>query len=267
MGAILGAHGYRQGEMLGVRENKRTFSKRSLHGQLAHAIGLRIVAGEIAEGEVLPTEESASSDLSVSRTSYREAIKVLTAKGLVESRPKVGTRVKPRSEWNMLDPDVVLWAAELEPTSSFAEALFEFRLIIEPAAARLAAEKAIPEHLGSIRTAMADMAATEPATRANVDADLAFHSAILHASGNELLSSLSHVVETLLERSFVISSRGPGVRAASIPLHQSVCDHIADGKAQEAENAMVVLLTMARNDIDQILQSTETDNLQTRGES
>ena len=240
--------------LLGYRQKSRTFSRRSLHGQVAHTLGVRIVSGEIPEGGILSTEQTASANLAVSRTAYREAIKVLTAKGLLESRPKVGTWVRSRSNWNMLDPDVLLWASELESTSEFADALFEFRLIIEPAAAHLAASKGVPEHIQAIRDAMRAMATTEPETRENVAADLAFHIAILRASGNELLSSLGHVVEALLMRSFEISSRQPDVRVASIPQHQAVCDFIAQGRAAEAGQAMAELLKSARKDIDEIMK-------------
>jgi len=252
--------------LLEDRQTSRTFSRRSLHGQVAHSLGVRIVSGGIPEGELLPTEEAASAKLAVSRTAYREAIKVLTAKGLLESRPKVGTRVRARSEWNMLDPDVLLWASELESTTEFADALFEFRLIIEPAAARLAAKKANPEHIRNICEAMDVMAATGPATRENVKADLAFHSAILKASGNELLSSLGYVVEALLLRSFEISSRQPDVREASIPQHQAVCDCIAESKEMEAGQAMADLLISARADIDKIM-SVDARGSEPRGDS
>jgi DNA-binding FadR family transcriptional regulator len=232
-----------------VNRQARTLSRLRLHGQVADAMGRRIVSGEIAEGDMLLTEELASAEMAVSRTAYREAIKILTAKGLLESRPRVGTRVRPRTEWNMLDPDILQWAADRAPTSDFLDTLFEFRLVIEPAAARLAAEKQIDGHLETMRAAMEHMAASEGTTRENVEADLAFHAAILQASGNELLSSLSYLVETLLERSFQISTRRPGARAASVPLHQSVCDSILRGDATAAQEAMTVLLTGALADV------------------
>lgn len=235
---------------------RSTVPRRSLHGRVARTLGRRIVAGEIAEGEILSTEEVASVDLAVSRTAYREAIKLLSAKGLLESRPKVGTRVRARGEWNMLDPDVLLWAYEQEPTGAFTDALFEFRLIIEPAAARLAAQKQLAAPL----EAMARMAETEPMTRENITADLDFHAAILRASGNELLSSLWHVTGVLLSRSFRISSRRPGARAASVPLHQAVCDHILRGEATEAWTAMSVLLTSAREDVEAVVRSLEEEH-------
>lgn len=241
--------------MFGANRNKRTVTRRSLHGRVAYKLGRQIVCGEIAEGEILSAEQVASADYSVSRTAYREAIKLLSAKGLLESRPKIGTRVRARTDWNMLDPDVLLWASEQKVPGEFADALFEFRLIIEPAAARMAAQKQLAGPLADMAAAMANMASSEPATRENVNADLEFHAAILRASGNELLSSLWYVTEALLARSFEISSRLPGARAASVPLHHAVCDRILDGNPEAAEAAMAMLLTSAREDIDAIVKA------------
>lgn len=252
------------GRKLDNRRNRdRTFSRRSLHGQVAMDLGKRIVAGELREGETLATEETASREWRVSRTAYREAIKVLTSKGLVESRPKIGTRVRPRVEWNMLDPDVLLWASESGGTTEFADALFEFRMIIEPGAARLAALKQLEAPLADLEAAMERMETTEAQTRENMEADLAIHDAILRGSGNELLVSLGHVVDSLLARSFEISARRPQVREASIPLHRAVCNHIFRGEAEDARHAMERLLRDAREDIDEILAYEDG----TKGES
>ncbi len=98
-----------------VRNTSRTYSKRSRHGQVAHEIGIRIMSGELAIGATPPNEAEFSGRLNVSRTALRESIKVLAAKGLLESRPKIGTRVRPRAAWNMLDPDVLAWRLEALP--------------------------------------------------------------------------------------------------------------------------------------------------------
>src|SRR5262249_18820510 len=107
--------------------HRLTYSNRSLHGQVAHDIGAQILRGDLGPGDVLPNEADFSARLKVSRTALREAIKVLAAKGLVESRPKTGTRVRPRGEWNLLDPDVLAWQLAAGPVESFVADLFELR--------------------------------------------------------------------------------------------------------------------------------------------
>ena len=119
----------------------RTYSTRSLHGQVAHQIGERILRGDIAPGQSLPNEADLSEELNVSRTALREAIKVLAAKGLLESRPKTGTRVRSRDNWNMLDPDVLAWLFADGPNAAASEMLFEIREIFEPSAAAMAATR------------------------------------------------------------------------------------------------------------------------------
>src|ERR1041384_698122 len=94
----------------------RTYPRRGLHGAVVHDIGVRIVRGDLQPGDPLPTEEELGSQLAVSRTVLREAVKVLAAKRLVDSRPKTGTRVLDRSDWNLLDPDVLAWQFEAGAT-------------------------------------------------------------------------------------------------------------------------------------------------------
>src|SRR5882757_9951537 len=130
--------------------SSRTFSRRSLHGQVAHDIGRRILGGLVKPGELLPRETELSQRLGVSRTALREAIKVLAGKGLVESRPKTGTRVRPRSDWNFLDPDVLSWRYAGGVSADDVRALFELRRAIEPMSAALAAQRATPAQIVEI---------------------------------------------------------------------------------------------------------------------
>jgi DNA-binding FadR family transcriptional regulator len=142
-------------------------SGRRLRGAVAHYLGSAIVSGQIAPGEKLTGEIANAEALDVSRSAYREAVQVLTAKGLVESRPKAGTRVLPRSRWNVLDPQVLAWAFSAEPDISFVRDLFELRAVVEPAAARFAAERRDKDDLKAMKDALAKMRrhtlATEPA--------------------------------------------------------------------------------------------------------
>ncbi len=126
-----------------VRDYSRptTLNPDRLFGQVAQKLAVAIITGAVKAGEVLPDEDDLRSDISVSRTAYREAVKVLTAKGLVEARPKSGTRAAPRESWNLLDPDVLAWHFEADPNEKFIRDLFELRRFAEPAAARLAAQR------------------------------------------------------------------------------------------------------------------------------
>ena len=123
------------------------YPRRGLHGEVVHTIGLQIVNGDLKPGDPLPPEDELTSDLSVSRTVLREAVRVLAAKGLVQARPKTGTRVRERGDWNILDPDVLSWRTEASDDHKLYEETTEIRLAIEPLAARLAATRATDEEV------------------------------------------------------------------------------------------------------------------------
>src|SRR6187431_2061094 len=122
-----------------------------LHGSIARDIGVLIVSGRYRPGHILDGEVEASSQRKVSRTAYREAVRILAAKGLVDSRPRVGTRVSALEQWQLLDPDVLSWAFSGEPEPEVLHGLFELRTIVEPAAAALAATRRNQSHLDSMR--------------------------------------------------------------------------------------------------------------------
>lgn len=227
-------------------------ARRSVHGQIVDELGRRIVAGEFAPGSVLPTEGDYSARLAVSRTSFREAIKMLAGKGLVESRPKTGTRVRQRSEWNMLDPDVTTWAFGTAPDRTYAQAFFEFRHIIEPAAAALAAARRDVDDLDIMHRSLEGMASAT-SLESWIAPDLAFHRAVLIATRNELLVSLGHLLEPALTRSFSIVNVEPAKRQASVPLHRAVYAAIERRKPDAARAAMTHLLDEALVDLEEMI--------------
>src|SRR5712691_12619543 len=137
----------------------QVYPRRGLHGELVHRIGLEILRGELRPGDPLPTEDELSGELGLSRTVLREAVKVLAAKGLVEARPKTGTRVRPRAAWNLLDPDVLAWRSEASPDGDFFRNIVELRRIVEPEAARLAAERATAAEVAGIKAVFCEMEA------------------------------------------------------------------------------------------------------------
>ena len=145
-----------------------------------HDIGLRILRGELRPGDPLPVDDDPTSDLNVSRTVVREAVKVLAAKGLVEARPKTGTQVRSRVYWNLMDPDVLAWRLEADPDDGFFLDVSELRRVIEPAVAALAAERASSEEVAELEAAFAEMEATAPDYGdAYIAADVRFHEVIL----------------------------------------------------------------------------------------
>src|ERR1700722_20866771 len=171
---------------------------RNLHNQVVHELGRLIVSGELKAGQSFPREELLAEQMNVSRTALREAMKVLSAKGLIESRQKTGTRVRDPMHGNQLDAEVLGWRCASMPTDSFVEKLVEMREIIEPAAAAAAARRRTPQQLAALKEAYQAMEAASDLD-AWAKADLAFHECLLQAANNELMSSLFSVIETALD--------------------------------------------------------------------
>lgn len=216
---------------------------RTLHGRVVEWLGRRIVSGELACGARLPNEEELAAELNVSRGGVREAVKALAAKGLVEARPRLGTRVLPRDAWNLMDREVISWHG---PDGTFLADLLELRLMVEPGAARLAAERATDDQLAALDAAYARMAAEAGRVpgdvAAFVEADLSFHLTLLRAAGNQLVEHLGRLLEAGLHHGMVATSHAPGGVAATLPLHQAVLGAVRARRPAAAARAMQRLL-------------------------
>lgn len=216
-----------------------------MHGRVVEWLGLRIVSGEFAAGSQLPNEADLAARLAVSRGGVREAIKALAAKGLVEPRPRLGTRVLSRPEWNLMDRDVIEWHGHTAD-NSFLNDLMELRLMVEPGAARLAAERADEQQIALLDAAYAGMAAHADYLPDDedsfVEADLAFHLTVLRASGNQLIEQLGRLLETGLHHALEATSHLPGGVKATLPLHKAMLNAIRTGKPAAAERAARRLL-------------------------
>lgn len=237
--------------MAAIRTGSMTINpapRRSLHDQVIWHLGQQIVSGSLKAGAVLPREELLAQQLAVSRTALREAMKVLAAKGLVESRPKVGTRVRDPRFWQQLDGDVLAWRCESMPTRNFVQKLIEMRDIIEPAAAAAAAERCNAEQLQRIDAACAAMAAA-PDLDSWTAADTAFHKAILEGTGNELLISLFTVIEASMSMFFQLSAHTAKDFKYSLPLHQKVLESIRRRKPEAARRAMRHIIADSRDNM------------------
>lgn len=225
----------------------------SLYSRLLNDIGQSIVRGELAPGDQLPNADDWSAAHGVSRTVLREVVKVLANKGMVEMRPKTGTRVRPRRHWNFLDPDVLVWRYGSRTTAQEARSLFELRRAIEPMAAALAAERASADEIGQLRALLSQMEqAGDDGERFSVP-DLAFHQAILRMSGNELIGSLAALIETALLISFRLTDDNPEGQGHSLTLHQAIVDRIAERNPVAASTAIIALLDEAEKDVKRSL--------------
>jgi DNA-binding FadR family transcriptional regulator len=226
-----------------------TLNADRLFGQVAERLGIAIISGEYRAGELLPNEDRLKGEISVSRTAYREAVKILTAKGLVEARPRSGTRVAPRSGWNLIDPDVLAWHLAGDPNEEFIRDLFELRRIVEPGAARLAALRRSDADLARIDAALEAMTSEKPYSEANIRADVRFHEAIFAASHNRSLDCLANVVISTIQWSMLLQSRKAAL-AFDVALsdHRRVRGAIAAKDADQAEAVMTTLVLDALRD-------------------
>jgi DNA-binding FadR family transcriptional regulator len=223
-------------------------SKERLHGSIARKLGVAIVSGRIKPGETLDNEIDSSVQMSVSRTAYREAVRILAAKGLVASLPKRGTQVRPKSAWHLLDPEVLAWFFESQPSQDFLLGLFELRLIIEPAAAALAAERRTPDDLLQMRAALQSMEKLGLANAEGQSADREFHDAILVATRNPALVALSSSIGAAVRWTTIFKQRKRKLPRDPVPDHWRVYDAIAAGGSDAARTAMRELVTLALED-------------------
>ncbi len=228
---------------------------RRLRGAIAHKLGVAILSGKYAPGETLSSETVFAESLDVSRSAYREGIQALIAKGLVESRPKAGTRVLPRDRWNLLDPDVLGWAFAGEPDPQLVRSLFELRLIIEPAAAGMAAVKRDRSELKRMKEALAAMRRHSLATDLGRAADRQFHDTILRATRNDALVVLSASIGAAVSWTTQFKQRLRALPRNPIPDHVLVYDAIAAGDPDAASAAMRRLVELALEDTQSAMAS------------
>lgn len=221
----------------GKREGGET-----LHAAIARRIGSAILQGDVAPGECVGGEIAQSQALGVSRPAYREAIRMLLAKGLLETRPKAGTHVAPRRAWNLLDPDVIAWTFSGNPDPRFVRDLLELRVLVEPAAAALAAERRSAAELEAMRDAIETMAARGLQSAEGRDADRRFHNLMLNASGNEAFASLSRSIEAAVRWLTLYKQRLDLWQSDLIDEHRAIFDGIAAGAPDRAAEAMRTLL-------------------------
>ncbi len=220
---------------------------RSLATQIVQELGRRIVSGVYGQGDLLEDEGTLAVRYQVSRTVIRDAVKILVGKGLLEVRRGIGTRVRSRSAWALLDDDVLAWHQSAPADRAFLRQLMDLRLVIEPKAARWAAERADAEGHALIREAQDRMEQEKGSIEGFVVADALFHRAVLRAAGNEFLLAMESAVFSALLISIRITNPDPRENEESIPFHRAVADAILAGDAAGAEARMERLLGDARH--------------------
>jgi DNA-binding FadR family transcriptional regulator len=219
--------------------------------RIAEEIGAAIVAGFYRPDELVPGEIELCRRFGASRTVVREAFKLLSAKGLIASRKRAGTRTRPREAWQMFDADVLAWrlkSKRAEPKFIFD--LLHVRAVIEPAAAAMAARSHTRETLRVIEVAFADMERTAHDAALFAGPDIRFHKAILAATGNDVMVAFGSLTEAALEMFVRVASRHAGAPAPSVPLHRSVLDAIRRKDAEGAYAAMVALLERTSRNVE-----------------
>ncbi len=228
---------------------------RNVHGHTVDYLGSAIVAGRFGSAGVLPPEPMLCEQLGVSRTVIRESVKSLVAKGLIQTGPKVGTRVRPSSHWNWFDPDVIGWQARAGLTPEFVRDLQDLRLIMEPAAIRLAARRATAQDVAEIEAAYGGMVDAVAHGGDYVRHDLMFHQGLIRASHNRMLEKMDQALGALLRTSFEISSAKKNGSRDSLPMHRAVLDAVIAHDADRAEQAIILLIEDAHKDMAQVLKS------------
>jgi DNA-binding FadR family transcriptional regulator len=228
---------------------------KNVHGNTVDHLGEAIVAGRYGAGSSIPPEPRLCEELGVSRTVIRESVKSLVAKGLVSTGPKVGTRVLTEDQWNWFDPDVILWKSKAGLTREFLRDLQELRRIVEPAAVRLAAERATEQDVADIRAAYEGMRKAVEEGGDYVKYDLLFHQGLLRACRNRMMVQMSKALSALLRTSFEISTSRPDGPKNSLPLHKAVMEAVVARNPAKAEKAILVLIDGANLDIEEVLSS------------
>ncbi|WP_335976354.1 FadR/GntR family transcriptional regulator [Acinetobacter calcoaceticus] len=220
---------------------KNPIPSKSQHALIVQQLGLKIVSGEISENEKLPSEVDLCEEYKVSRPVFREAIRVLNAKGLTYSRPKIGTVVRPKDEWHLLDPDVLFWLIQTTPEHEFFKTLSTVRRVLEPELAYIAASTATDEDIQRIKHAYEGM---EKAVTVEefIEPDIQFHLAIAKATHNELLAYMSKMLVLPLQQSIQVTSLRPNLQGHSLPRHKAILTAIENKDPLSARHASLVQL-------------------------
>lgn len=219
---------------------------RNFHTFVINEIGLGIVTGRFPIGSILASDAVMMETYGVSRTVLREALKTLESKGMIEARPKVGTRVSPASRWNFFDPQVLSWHFYAKPDRRFYESLFDIRRALEARAVQLASERRTAEHVRLMKYWLHQMGMPAATLEEHGLAGLEIHRAIAESSGNSLLRSVTGIVELTLALALksLTTPEAIDYRSASLEAHTSLLVAIERGNGNDSQNAVGLLIDL-----------------------
>jgi GntR family galactonate operon transcriptional repressor len=224
-------------------------ARTSLHDTIVGEIGRRIVRGDYGSEGILPTEANLATELGISRNALREAVKVLISKGMIEVRPKTGTRIRALADWNLLDPDILAWHAESDLRQTRAFELVEFRLVVEPKAAYLAALRASDDEIELIDANCVALEACVGFPDRVPECDIVFHRSIHSASHNALLNHLGSLTASLMQIQILLTTQEPGSFERGLPLHRDLTEAIKSRDSASAESISRRLVQMPYDDL------------------
>lgn len=233
----------------------------NLSQRMTQALGRQIVCGVYDRNESLPTEAELCEQFGVSRSAVREAVKMLSAKGLITSKPRQGIRIQPEEQWNIFDTDLLSWSLESNPSMKVLKEFLQMRIAIEPEAASLAARFATPEKIDAIEVALERMRAAGDNMEAELEADIAFHVSILYASNNRFYIRLRDFIQTALRVSIRHTSSIKANHEGVVEDHAKVLSAIKNRNPERAKNAMLLLIDEALNFIEEELLRREQQGL------
>jgi len=217
----------------------------NLSHRMTWELGRAIVCGEYSAQGGLPTEAELCEQFGVSRTSVREAVKMLAAKGLISSKPRQGIRIQPEKDWNIFDADLLSWTLEGKPSLSVLREFLQMRIALEPEAAALGARDARSEQIDAIGEALERMRKFEAGSVEAIEADVDFHVAILYASENRFYIRMRDFVRTALKASIAVTTEIKGDYNAIVEEHAKVYNAIRSRQPERARNAMLLLIDEA----------------------
>ncbi len=229
-----------------------------LHTRITEVLARRVIESEQnAKPVVFPKEADLCRQLGVSRTILRESMKVLVDKGMVQMKPRAGTRATPRSEWRLLDPDILAWQAEVYPDVRFLRDLCEVRLAIEPTAAGFAAVRATPGEIDDIEHSLCEREEKAEAASQQeiIDLDLGFHIAVVAASHNPLLLQLSSIIRKPFRIALAVTSRFPSTLELGIQSHRALLAALRKHDPMAARRAAEEVVGFAMLAVEKAIRS------------